>query len=237
MSVKFNIKEAIKLYKEAGYETSFPKSLKDVMKFMQKDKNLYTKKDVAYILATAKKESDYSLQRWESDFACGRYGLPYFEKPCKNALDYYRSTNGGKKNYYNLGTDKRGLPYFGRGLIQLTGKSNYKKYGDIIGVDLVGEPDYAMIPKNSYKIASEYFVKRNVFKDVNAGNLTQARKDVNGGKNGLNDVNKYYKIWLDILNNPKVKWNQTSNKSIVLISLVIISVFVLGTIGIKKAIN
>lgn len=235
MSVKFNVKEALKLYKEAGYTTSFPNSLKDVLKYMQKDKNLNTKKDVAYLLATAKVESDYSLQRWESDFACNSYGKPYLEKPCKNALDYYRSTKNNKKNYYTLGTDKRGLPYFGRGLIQLTGKSNYKKYGDIIGVDLVGEPDYAMIPKNSYKIASEYFVKRNVFKNANAGNLRQARINVNGGTKGLDEVNKYYKIWLEILNNPKVQWNKKANiTKIVIISAGIISVFILG-FSIQKA--
>lgn len=233
MSVKFNVKEALKLYKEAGYTTSFPNSLEDVLKYMQKDKNLNTKKDVAYLLATAKVESDYSLQRWESDFQCGKKGIPYLEKPCKKALDYYRATKTGsgksKKNYYTLGTDKRGLPYFGRGLIQLTGKSNYKKYGDIIGVDLVGEPDYAMIPKNSYKIASAYFVKRNVFKNANAGNLRQARINVNGGTKGVDEANKYYKIWLEILNNPKVQWNKKANiTKVIVISAGIISVFILG---------
>ena len=62
-------------------------------------------------------------------------------------MNYYRSTKDGKINYYTLGTDKNGLPYFGRGLIQLTGKSNYKKYGDLIGVDLVNDGNKALEQK------------------------------------------------------------------------------------------
>ena len=77
MSVKFNVKEAIKIYTELGGKTKFPNSLKDVLKYMQKDQNLFTKSNVAYLLATAKKESDYNLQRWEADYSCGSYGLPY----------------------------------------------------------------------------------------------------------------------------------------------------------------
>ena len=40
MSVKFNINEAIKVWKKDGGQTKFEDSLRDVLKFMQNDKNI-----------------------------------------------------------------------------------------------------------------------------------------------------------------------------------------------------
>jgi predicted chitinase len=50
-----------------------------------------------------------------------------------------------------------GFKYRGRGLIQLTGKDNYKKFGDLIGVDLVQNPDLANDPEIARKLAVAYF--------------------------------------------------------------------------------
>lgn len=48
-------------------------------------------------------------------------------------------------NYWSSG-------YYGRGYPQLTWKDNYRKMGEIIGVDLVGNPDLALVPKYSAQI-------------------------------------------------------------------------------------
>lgn len=45
-----------------------------------------------------------------------------------------------------------GIKYCGRGYVQLTWKSNYRKAGEEIGVDLVAYPDKALEPKNAAKI-------------------------------------------------------------------------------------
>jgi hypothetical protein len=47
----------------------------------------------------------------------------------------------------------RYYPYYGRGLIQLTWRSNYDFYGRLFGVDLVDDPDKALEPILSAKIA------------------------------------------------------------------------------------
>ena len=230
MPVRFKIDEVIKLYKEKGGKTDFPDSLRSVLTYIQNDKHITTINQVAYLLATAKIESDYSLQRWEADYLCGKAGVPYKNKPCEKALNYYRST-AGKKNYYTLGTDKNGLPYFGRGLIQLTGKANYEKYGKLIGVNLVDDGDKAIIPKNSYDIASEYLNER-TWKYVNKGDLYWARKSVNGGTNGINEVNSAYSFWMGIFNNPKTKFKATEmslrKRRIIGVSIIAISLAVVG---------
>lgn len=208
MAVKFDINNALDEFSKSGGTTKFPDSLRSVLKYIQDDENINTIEQAAYLLGTAKAESDYSLQRWEADYLCGRAGIPYKGKPCERALDYYRSSKG-KKNYYDLGVDKNGLPYFGRGLIQLTGKSNYDKYGRIIGVDLVNDGDKALIPKNSYKIASAY-LKAKTWRHIDSGDLTRARRSVNGGTKGLSEVNSEYQRWLDILKKKAIDFKRTS---------------------------
>jgi predicted chitinase len=170
---------------------------------MEKDPHIDSIKKGAYLLATAKIEAEYSLQRWEADYVCKLQGVPYADQPCQSALNYYRSTDG-KKNYYTLGTDSRGLPYFGRGLIQLTGKGNYDTYGKLIGVDLVKNPELALEPDTSYKIASTYMANRtysgmNTFQWVELGNLRNARKTINASSKDLDKIENAYNLWLNIL--------------------------------------
>ena len=50
-----------------------------------------------------------------------------------------------------------GYKYRGRGLIQLTGKENYDKFGKLVGVDLVKDPDLANDPEIAQRIAVEFF--------------------------------------------------------------------------------
>jgi predicted chitinase len=249
MAIKVDIDKLLKDYKDSGKSTNFIESLRNVLEFAKNDKNLTDVSDLAYLLATAKVESDYSLQRWESDYVCGLQGKPYKDKPCQSALNYYRSTKDGKKNYYTLGTDKNGLPYFGRGLIQLTGKANYEKYGDLIGVDLVNDGDKALEPKNSYKIATTYLsnkrggiyakngINRSTFDLARDNNLTLARKSVNGGSKGLSEVNSAYIFWKNILkrNNAKVVngsdiGNKSNTKLWLGIGLSVITIGVTGTL-------
>lgn len=223
MAIKLKTDKAIELYKSSGGTIGFEDSLRDVFDYASKDKRITNKKELAYLLATARKESDYSLQRWEADYLCGKQGVAYQDKPCQKALDYYRSTSGGKKNYYTLGTDDKGLPYFGRGLIQLTGKSNYDYYGKKIGVNLVKNADKALQNKNSYDIAVEYLMekrggdyadgnrKKSTFDLVSDGNFSLARKSVRGSSSGWQEVKSIYDKWLNILNNPQVKVKESKN--------------------------
>jgi predicted chitinase len=242
MAVKVDIDKLYSDYKSQGKKTEFPDSLKKVLEFASKDKKINSINHLAYLLATAKIESDYSLERWESDYVCGKAGVKYKDKPCQSAINYYCSTKGGKQDYCSgKPKDKRGLPYFGRGLIQITWKENYKKYGDKIGVNLVDNPEKVFIPENSYNVAVAFLTekkgssKKSTFDWVDEGNLTQARKSVNGGTKKLNEVNTAYGFWKDILkkNNAKVvSGSETkSNKKLWIgIGISVLTIGITGTL-------
>jgi predicted chitinase len=195
LKARFNVDTALRL---SGYNGKFKESLKQILKYLASDKRVTDLRIAAYILATSKVESEYSLQRWEADYLCGSYGVPYSDKPCDRALRYYRSTDG-KKNYYDLGVDSKGLPYFGRGAIQLTGKANYDTYGGIIGENLTRYADKALVPRNSYDILVEYILKRTK-KHIESGDWNRARGSVNGCRScDLSKVQPAYDKWLQVL--------------------------------------
>jgi len=210
----FNIDTAVSLINKKPHKPNakFVESLKKVLFFIKNDPDIKDLREGAYMLATAYAESGYSLQRWEADYACTGAGVPYPSSgPCSSATNYYRSTKG-KKNYYTMGTDSKNQCYFGRGLIQLTGKANYEKYGKLIGVDLVSNGDLAMVPQNSYKVASVYMRGRTfkyvtnpsakfTTKNGSWSGLEAARRSVNGGTKGLEEVNGAYNSWVDVLKN------------------------------------
>jgi predicted chitinase len=64
-------------------------------------------------------------------------------------------------NRYGNAQDE-GYKYRGRGLIQLTFKSNYEKYGNLAGVDVVNNPEMANDPEVASKLAVAYIKSKSV---------------------------------------------------------------------------
>ena len=81
-----------------------------------------------------------------------------------------------------------GYKYRGRGLIQLTGKDNYAKFGKLIGVDLVKNPDLANDPEVAKKLVVAYF-KEAQKKGTNLGDINSVGKAV-GYANGPAETSK-----------------------------------------------
>jgi putative chitinase len=88
-----------------------------------------------------------------------------------------------------------GFRYRGRGPIQITGRANYKKYGDLLGVDLVGTPDLAAQPEYAFQTAGLFWKTRGLNELADQGNeesFKSITKRINGGLNGLPERQKYY---------------------------------------------
>ena len=110
---------------------------------------------------------------------CGRDFKPILE--AASGLNYEGRIDLGNR----LKGD--GIKYKGRGYIQITGKANYDYYGKLIGVDLISNPDLALVPTNAAKILVQYFKDRKVNVACDKQDWVLARKLVNGGTNGLKD--------------------------------------------------
>lgn len=84
-----------------------------------------------------------------------------------------------------------GKRYKGRGLIQLTGRANYKKIGQLLALPLEDTPILAAEPAVSLQIACEYWKNRKINVPADRDDLIKATRLVNGGLNGLEDRSRY----------------------------------------------
>lgn len=78
-----------------------------------------------------------------------------------------------------------GWNYRGRGLIQLTGRTNYSAREAETGIALTAHPELASDPKTSVQIAALYWTSRTINPDADRDDLKAVRKKVNGGTIGL----------------------------------------------------
>lgn len=87
----------------------------------------------------------------------------------------------------DLGNTKPGdgRRYKGRGVIQLTGRANYRRTGQYLGIDLERQPDLAATPYVAYQIAAFYWLDRNINTDADRDDVIAVTKAINGGTNGL----------------------------------------------------
>ena len=119
------------------------------------------KDQLAYILSTAFGESGF--------------------RPIKE----YRAREG--TNLYTVQNKYWYTGYYGRGYVQLTWDYNYKKFGTLLGIDLLGNPDLALKPDVAGKIICIGMTK-GLFTGVGLNNYlgggksdwTNARKIING---------------------------------------------------------
>lgn len=128
-----------------------------------------------------------------SEEDCNKYGRIDGKQPADQA-GIANAIYGGEFGKKNLGNTEYGdgYAYRGRGLIQLTGKANYKKAGDSLGVDLVANPDLVATPEYAALTAGWFWSANNLNALADAKDLLGMTKKVNGGTIGIEHRTELY---------------------------------------------
>ncbi|NDW11245.1 glycoside hydrolase family 19 protein [Dysgonomonas sp. 520] len=95
----------------------------------------------------------------------------------------------GRKDLGNTHTGD-GRKYKGRGLIQITGRANYKQLSDAWGIDFINQPELLATPEFAVKSACWWWNNRKLNTIADNGDETAFKritKIINGGYNGYAD--------------------------------------------------
>ena len=80
-----------------------------------------------------------------------------------------------------------GWKYRGRGLIQITGKNNYRACGEALGLDLVTQPELLEKPQHACMSAAWFWATNGLNALADAGKLDAITQRINGGQTGAAD--------------------------------------------------
>jgi putative chitinase len=92
-----------------------------------------------------------------------------------------------------------GVRYKGRGLIQITGRANYKACGDALGLDLIERPELLEQPDNATRSAGWFWNSRRLNVLADKGDFLLVTKRINGGTTGFADRMAYYQRATEVL--------------------------------------
>jgi putative chitinase len=151
------------------------KIIEDLVFFFNKHANKYnvnTKSRIVHFLAQSAHETDgfKTLEEYAS-------GLAY----------------EGRKDLGNI-VKHDGKRFKGRGIFQLTGRSNYKTFGDKLGYNLIDNPELAKSAEVSVLTALEFWTNKNLNDFADRDDVTTITRRINGGLNGFEDRKKYLAI-------------------------------------------
>ena len=92
-----------------------------------------------------------------------------------------------------------GSKYRGRGLIQITGRANYKACGEALGLDLIRQPELLEKPQYACMSAAWFWASRGLNTLADAGQFDKITQRINGGQNGAADRQALYARALKVL--------------------------------------
>lgn len=96
----------------------------------------------------------------------------------------------GRKDLGNIYAGD-GVRYKGRGPIQLTGRANYRKYGQQLGIDLENNPEIVALPSMGLMVACKFWSDNGLNALADKDDMVAVTRRINGGTNGLEDRKKH----------------------------------------------
>ena len=121
----------------------------------------------------------------------------YCSKPNKQAAIANRIYGGRMGNGDESSGD--GYRFCGRGLIQLTGRSNYQSFADSLEMKIEDVPEYLATFEGAAQSACWFWETNKLNQWADAGDILTLTKRINGGTIGLEDRKKHYEHALHVL--------------------------------------
>ena len=131
--------------------------------------------------------SQQIMQTWPKRFKTKTAAMAFVRQPNRLANYVYANRLGNGD-----AASGDGWKYRGRGLIQITGKDNYRAAGEALGLPLLEEPELLEEPVHAADAAGWFWKQR----DLNrlASNINACARAINGGLNGLPDRIRLYEL-------------------------------------------
>ena len=129
----------------------------------------------------------------------------YFVRAGRNAQDYHRQPEKIANVVYANRMDNGdtasgdGWRFRGRGVIQLTGRHNYTKFGESLSISAEQAIKYLKTKKGALESACWFWDTNNLNKWADKQDVVGMTKRINGGTIGLEDRKKHYKHALEVL--------------------------------------
>jgi len=148
-------------------------------------------------LRVQEEDMGYSVQgmmkTWKDRFPTEASAKPYEYKPEKLANHVYSNRMGNGDE-----ASGDGWRYRGRGLMQVTGREDYRKYGALVGANLEADPDLAFAAAYTLKIAAEEWKSKGCNALADADNITGITQKINGGQTGIAKRKAWYEKTLTV---------------------------------------
>jgi predicted chitinase len=190
-----------------GYKavTGNAKAVKDAALAALKSAGITNPTEVAMFMAQMDHESGgFKTLSENLNYSASRLGQVFGAKLRKAGKTAQEVAAGGAEAIANLVYGNRmgntapddGFKYRGRGIIQMTGKANYEKYGKMIGVDLINNPDLASDPKVAAQLAIAFWKANHLSGPAQQGNVQAVTQVINGGQNGESERAQKFQQYL-----------------------------------------
>ena len=134
------------------------------------------------------------MKVWPKHFPTLEIARSYEKQPEKIANKAYANRMGNGDE-----SSGDGYKYCGRGLIQLTGKSNYQAFADSIETPLQEIPLYLQTFEGAVQSACWFWETNNLNALADKKDIVGLTKKINGGTIGLDDRIKHYEHTLHVL--------------------------------------
>lgn len=85
-----------------------------------------------------------------------------------------------------------GFKFRGRGLLQTTGRANYRNTGHALGIDLEGNPDALASAELAARSAAWFWKARGLNELADVGDFRRITLRINGGTNGMDERNRLH---------------------------------------------